>query len=397
MADQLPAAARRITGLVMVAIVIALLALCYAAYSKVFTSVVPVTMRIAQVDNSFAPQAEVRLHGVVVGEVTDVTSDGSQAEVTLALQPDKVAHIPGNVSAQLLPKTLFGDRYVALKVPDNPTAQRIQAGDVIPQDRSSTTVQIDRIFDRLLPVLLAVSPKDLANTLGAINQGLAGRGEKLGRTISQLHAYLKEFNPALPELTADLRALPPFTDTYSKAAPDLIEGLTDATVTTNTLVDKRDDFAELYDQLTDTANDLDDFLRDNKDDIIDLARVFRPTAELLARYSPEYVCLFTRLRDAVPLGFPAFGFDKERPALQATTEIVLHRGKYVPRRDEPEYTDNRGPACYDNTAPLEQYPGGPYKDGSVPPPATATAALGNLLTGGLLGPVLGANTERRGR
>ncbi|MDT7566707.1 MAG: hypothetical protein QOG76_5331, partial [Pseudonocardiales bacterium] len=69
MADNLSAGPRRLLGLAMVGLVVALLALCVAVYAKVFTSTVPVTMQIDQVDNSFAPQAEVRLRGVTVGEV----------------------------------------------------------------------------------------------------------------------------------------------------------------------------------------------------------------------------------------------------------------------------------------------------------------------------------------
>jgi hypothetical protein len=36
--------------------------------------------------------------------------------------------------------------------------------------------------------------------------------------------------------------------------------------------------------------------------------------------------------------------------------------------------------CYNNTPPLEQYPGGPAQDGSTHPPATQTA-LGALISG----------------
>ena len=77
--DRLPPVPRRLLGVGVVALVVALLALCVAFYNKAFTPSVPVTMRIDQVDNSFLPQSEVRMHGVTVGEVTSVTTDGSQA------------------------------------------------------------------------------------------------------------------------------------------------------------------------------------------------------------------------------------------------------------------------------------------------------------------------------
>jgi len=92
------------------------------------------------------------------------------------------------------------------------------------------------------------------------------------------------------------------------------------------------------------------------------------------------VCLFTRLADAVPLGKAAFQEGTPRPALHVLVEIVANRGKFEPHKDEPEFTDNRGPACYDNTPPLPQYPGGPAQDGSSHPPASRQSVqLGKLL------------------
>jgi len=379
-ADNLPTLPRRLLGVFMIALVLALLALCVGVYGKVFTSSVPVSMQIDQVDNSFSPNAEVRLRGVTVGQVTSVSTDGKLATVSMALQPDEVAHIPANVSARLLPKSLFGERYVALEPPADPSASRIKAGDVITRDRGSDAIQTEQVFNHLLPLLQAVRPADLANTLGALSQALSGRGAQLGDTITLLHKYLSQFNPALPDLTQDVQALPQFSDTYAKAAPDLIKGLKDLTTTTKTLHSKRDDFADLYSTVHDTADDLREFFDDNGDNLIHLASVSRPTLEMLARYSPEYVCLFKRLADAVPLGKAAFGEGTARPALRVTVEIVANRGKFKPHLDEPDFTDNRGPACYNNTPPLPQYPGGPAQDGATHPPASAQAVqLGKLL------------------
>ena len=55
----------------------------------------------------------------------------------LALDPDNVdAHPRRTSSARLLPKTLFGERYVALQVPPTTDAEPIAAGAVIGQDRT---------------------------------------------------------------------------------------------------------------------------------------------------------------------------------------------------------------------------------------------------------------------
>jgi phospholipid/cholesterol/gamma-HCH transport system substrate-binding protein len=378
--ESLSTVPRRLLGVAMLAVVVLLLGLCVAFYNKVFTAQVPVTVQIDQVDNAFQPKADVRFRGVVVGEVDSVKTNGQFATLNLVLNPQQATHIPENATVALLPQSLFGERFVALQSPKNPSSQHIRAGAVITRDRTGSTVQIEQVFNHLLPLLVAVRPADLANTLGAISQGLSGRGAQLGNTITQLHQYLSKLNPALPQLTNDIRELPKLTDTYSEAAPDLIEGLKTLTTTTKTIKDKRQDFEKLYRNGREASDDLRQFLDHHGDDLVDLLSRVKPTLNLLARYSPEYPCLFNRLADAVPFGDAAFGVGTARPALHVTALLANNRGKFLPHQDEPEVTDQRGPMCYNNTPPLEQYPGGPAQDGSTHPPATQTA-LGALISG----------------
>jgi virulence factor Mce-like protein len=274
------------------------------------------------------------------------------------------------VIARVLPTGLFGQPYISLELPPDPTPQRIQAGDVIGPDHTSSAIEVQTLFEHLLPVLTDVRPAELASTLGAVNQGLANRGVLLGDTISRLHDYLSKFNPSLPALTQDIQALPKFTDTYSGAAPNLIEGLRNLTTTSHTLVDKRADFARLYYEVGRTSYDLRDFFHDTGDDFVRLVRNADPIANLLQRYSPQTVCFFGRLADAVPKADKVFSKSQQGNQLHITAELVVNRGPYRPHADEPDMTDNRGPRCYDNSSPLPQYPGGPAGDGSTHPPAS---------------------------
>ncbi len=383
MADRLAPLPRRLLGLGMIALVVAILGTCVAVYNKVFTDTVAVGLQVDQVDNSFLEKAEVRLRGVAVGEVSEVSADGTSANLTLALNPDQVANVPRNVTARLVPKSLFGERFVSLDVPANPTAESIRAGDVITRDRSANTIELEQVFADTLPLLQAVAPADLAATLGALDQSLTGRGEQLGQTLVALHRYLQRFNPSLPDLTADVRALPKATDTLSEAVPDLVEAATDLTTTSNTLVEKEGELETTIDTVGEASDELYDFVRRNQDDLVDAVDVARPTLELLERYSPEIVCLFDQISAAVPRINKVFG-TPERPALNITLEIAFTRGKYLPRKDEPEFTDNRGPMCYPQAMPptnAPQYPGGkPFQDGATPVGATGlpTGAIPGL-------------------
>jgi phospholipid/cholesterol/gamma-HCH transport system substrate-binding protein len=97
--------------------------------------------------------------------------------------------------------------------------------------------------------------------------------------------------------------------------------------------------------VTGASDDLRGFLAANGDDLIGLAASSRPTLATLARYSPEFPCLFGSLAHLVPRIDEAFGAGTAEPGLHVTLEVVANRGKYVPG-EEPEYADDRGPRCY---------------------------------------------------
>jgi virulence factor Mce-like protein len=132
--------------------------------------------------------ADVKIRGVIVGEVGSIRSLGDHASLELALQPDKISAIPANVSARLLPKALFGERYVALQIPDKPTHGHLAAGDVI-GDRNSTAIELEKVLGDVMPLLQAVQPQKLSSTLTAVSTALQGRGAQLGQTLMGLSDY----------------------------------------------------------------------------------------------------------------------------------------------------------------------------------------------------------------
>jgi virulence factor Mce-like protein len=358
---------RRVQGLLFVVVLLALVGLSVGSYAGVFDRGVPVTLQVDRVGNQLAEKADVKVRGLDVGKVTAVTTDGEKATVQLMIDPDKVDLIPANVSAQLIPKTLFGERYVSLVLPDGPRAQPLSAGDVIPMDRSASARELERVLDGLLPLLTAVEPQELATTLGAMSQALEGRGENLGQTLVRLQQLTSGLRPAVPDLQADITELADFARNVDEAAPDLLDALEDFTVTSRTVVEQRAQLRELLTSVTAASDDLRGFLDANGDNIIALAGSARPTLATLARYAPEFPCLFNQLAGLVPRLDEAFGAGTDNPGLRATIEIVASQGKYIPNQDEPRYLDDRGPRCYPIIIPgPDQPPDGPFKDGTKP-------------------------------
>ncbi|MGW3956826.1 MCE family protein [Streptomyces sp. NPDC004752] len=337
---------RRLAGVVFLVVPVLLIWLAVAVYDKKFTDFDPVVVETGSVGNEMHPGAEVKLRGVVVGEVRAIDSTGDGARLTLALRPGTRADIPSDVRAQMLPTTLFGERFVALVPPAHPSDRPLAAGAVIPQDRSANAVELQRVLDDVLPMLTAVQPHKLSATLSAVSRALEGRGERLGKTLSRLDAHLRKFNPDLPTLNRDLKELVTVSNVYADAAPDVITALTDLTTTSGTLAEKSGDLAATLGATTGAAQDLTAFLRRNKDTVIRLSADSRPTLELLAEYSSSFPCTLRTLAGFVPEMDKALGKGTDRPGLRVDVTTVPSRGAYAPGRDTPSYDAGGSPRCY---------------------------------------------------
>ncbi|WP_329276233.1 MCE family protein [Streptomyces sp. NBC_00691] len=355
---------RRFAGVVFLLVPALLAWLAVAVYDKKFTDSDPIVVETGSVGNEMHLGAEVKLRGVVLGEVRAIDAIDGGARLTLAMRPGTLRHVPSDVRAQMLPTTLFGERFVALVPPGDSTAGPLGPGAVIPEDRSSNAVELQQVLDNVLPLLTAVQPQKLSATLSAVSQALEGRGDKLGDTLTLLDAHLREFNPQLPALTRDLKELVKVSHLYADAAPDIVTALTDFTTTSGTLAEKEADLAGTLGSTTRTAQDLTAFLRQNKNNIIRLSATSRPTVELLAEYAPSFPCTLRTLAQFVPAMDKALGKGTNQPGLHVDVTTVPARGAYVPGRDTPSYGSGGGPRCY----PV------PYLGIPVAPAARASAA-----------------------
>jgi phospholipid/cholesterol/gamma-HCH transport system substrate-binding protein len=357
-------AGRRTAGLVFLLVPALLAWLAVAVYDKDFSDEATVTVLTGSVGNEMHPGADVKVRGVVVGRVSAIHADGQGARLTLALDPGQLHRIPAGVTAQMLPTTLFGARFVALVPPadavaDGPT---LTASTTIPQDRSSDAVELQQVLDNVMPLLTAVQPQKLAATLNAVATALDGRGTQLGTTLVQLDRYLSKLNPELPVLNDDIKQLVTVSHVYADAAPDIVQALTDFTRTSGTIAEEQAGLSTLYGTATGTAQDVTTYLRQNSPNIIRLAAGSRGTLGLLAKYAPSFPCTLRTLADFVPAMDKALGKGTGQPGLHVDLTTVPSRGRYTAGEDTPSYGKSGGPQCYSvpytgkGTAPLANSP-----------------------------------------
>ena len=98
----------RVYGVVFLALCMLFVWFTYAVFTKKFSDYDEVTLQSSKIGLSLPTRADVKIRGVIVGEVLDVASDGDGAKLTLGLYPSERDTVPENVTATILPKTLFG-------------------------------------------------------------------------------------------------------------------------------------------------------------------------------------------------------------------------------------------------------------------------------------------------
>ncbi|MBK5307680.1 MAG: MCE family protein [Frankiaceae bacterium] len=350
----------RLSGVAFLVVIGLLVALTVALYQKAFTPVVKVTLQANRIGNQLSAPADVKLRGLIVGEVRSVASKGNGATISLALDPSKVELIPENVEAQLIPKTLFGEKFVDLILPASPSADHLRAGDVIPQDRSEAALETERVLDNLLPLLQSLKPAQLSLALNSLSSALRGRGDRLGANFARVQAYFKELNPQLPAIQEDFQGLADLAESYSAAAPDLLRLIDNTAAVSRNTVDQKEELASFLSSTIGFADTFTDFLDANDERLITLASASRGPLAVYARYSPEYPCMAAGLVAWQPRVERSFG--GLQPGLHITLETGKDNGQYSPG-EEPKYLEDRGPVCYGLPKPAVPAPDINYKDG----------------------------------
>ncbi|HVM26801.1 MAG TPA: MCE family protein, partial [Mycobacteriales bacterium] len=367
-------ALQRLQGLLFLVLVLGLVALAIGLYDKAFRPWTEVTLRADRIGNQLTPGADVKARGVIIGEVRTVSATPEGAELQLRLDPDMAALVPADTRARILPTTLFGEKFVALHF-DELGGVGLTDGTVIAQDRTETARETAEALDNLLPLLQTLNPESVSTTLNAVSSALRGRGDRIGSNLTLAGRYVEQFNPELGRFQENVRGTADLADTFTAATPDLVSLLDDLSAVNRNLV--RDE-AALDRVLRDTAGvarTAEDFVGENEQRFLTLARESVPNLEVYARYSPQFPCLFGTIVDQLPLG-EAFG--GLQPGLHITLKFTRDNGGYVPG-DETEYLDDGGPTCYGlDGEPIVPFPvyrdaEDGYRDGQDVDPSTGAS------------------------
>ena len=343
----------RLLGAIFIGMLVLGVWLVNAVFTQKFVSFDNVSLKTATIGLQLPPKADVKVRGVIVGQVNEIKSNGEGATLTLGIKPDKINEIPQNVSAAILPKTLFGEKYVELQIPKDPSSTPLKAGDKI--DQTKLPIEVEKVLNDFYPLLRTVQPAEINYTLNALATALEGRGDKIGQSLVTLDGYLKRMNPQLPALITDIKLLAKVTDEYADVTPALAATLRNTVKTGNTLRSKEANLKAFLVNSTAFSDSATGFLNDNGDNLIRLGKLGEPILALLARYSPEFPCLLEGIvRQAPMLGQTFRGF-----IFHINLRTLQQQPRGYTAADKQVYGANNGPELCAPAQPADPVlPGG---------------------------------------
>jgi phospholipid/cholesterol/gamma-HCH transport system substrate-binding protein len=332
-------ATHKLLGIVFILVLLAGVWLTYAVFSKKFTDYDEVKLQTSSIGLQLPSRADVKIRGVIVGEVLDFASNAKGAQLTLGIYPSQIDTIPENVTASIVPKTLFGEKYVALDVPAAPSPDHLEAGQTI--ERTQVSVEVEKVLSDLYPLLRTVQPADINMTLNAMATALEGRGDELGENLETVDGYLKRINPQIPALVQDLRMTSQVSDTYAQVMPQIADILDNTVKTGTTLEDREVKLHALFDDVAEFSDTAKGFLDQNGDNLIRLSHVGQEQFRVFAKYAPEFSCLTRGIVNAGKLQAEAFrGF-----TLHIVLETLPNQPRAYNANDKPHFGEDRGPNC----------------------------------------------------
>ena len=213
------------------------------------------------------PGSDVRVLGVRIGEVREITPQGDRVRVELEYAAEY--KVPPNAHAAIINSSVVSDRYLQL-FPVHRRGPAMRSGAVIPLDRTAVPVELDRVFDSLRTTSDALGPhganKDgsLSRLLAVSADNLQGQGTQLNQTVEDLSQAVTTLSGGRQNLFGTVRNLQAFTAVL--AADDAaVRSFNDSLAkVADQLAGERKDLAAAITHLAAALADVSEFVKGNK-------------------------------------------------------------------------------------------------------------------------------------
>lgn len=212
--------------------------------------------------------SDVRVLGVPVGEVSEVTPNGTDVKVTMTYDDD--VRVPEDAEAVIVAPSVVGDRYVQL-TPAYTEGPLLADGAVLDTSRTAVPLELDDIYGSLDKLVVALGP-DGANQDGALTDLLeqtaanfGGEGAQFNQTIKDFSALGSTLEDNKDELFSSAAELQSFISTLAENDATVRQFNASLGQVSDMLAGERQDLAASLKHLSTALGDVSTFVQENKD------------------------------------------------------------------------------------------------------------------------------------
>ncbi|WP_067838313.1 MCE family protein [Nocardia lijiangensis] len=229
--------------------------------------------------------SDVRILGVPVGRVASVEPMGDQVKIVMTV--DRGYDVPVDAQAAQITPSVVSDRYIQL-TPVYRGGPKMGRTATIPRERTVTPVEVDQLYKSIAELSDALGP-DGANKEGAVNElvrtsaaNLAGNGEALANSITQLSAAARYLSEARGDIFETVKHLQSFVSMLAKNDQQVREFNTQLADLAGFLAGERQNLGEALQLLSVALGDIARFIDDNRALVAENAEALTTLTKTLA-------------------------------------------------------------------------------------------------------------------
>jgi virulence factor Mce-like protein len=181
--------------------------------------------------------SDVKVLGLPAGTVTAVEVEGDQVRIDMRIK-DSI-DVPKDVTAQIVPQSLIGERYIQLSPAFKEGMERAEDGMTIERDHTIVPVEPDEAFAAIKDFLDSLDPKGLGRLVTNLEEDLRGNGTTLNSALGSLSELVTTFAEKDEALTRIVDSFDRLTATLASREQQLGEVLDAFAQASQVLADER--------------------------------------------------------------------------------------------------------------------------------------------------------------
>jgi phospholipid/cholesterol/gamma-HCH transport system substrate-binding protein len=216
--------------------------------------------------------SDVKILGVAVGTVDDVTPAGTKVRVKISY--DAKYKVPANAKAAVISPSIVGDRFVQL-TPAYTSGPTLQNNAHLGTDRTATPLELDEIFGSINQLDIALGPDGankadpggvgpLTRLLDSTARNFGGQGVQFNKTLKDLGAFTKTLSDNKDALFGTLKQVEDFTNTLAKNDGTVRKFNDSLAGGAQLLADERQDLAAVLKNLSIAMTQVRSFVKENR-------------------------------------------------------------------------------------------------------------------------------------